>query len=331
MDTKKMDLESEIKRLYVEERLPIRSVAERLNLSTSTLRRRMKSFSIKSRDKNHGRNDWWQTEEFLSKSYIIGLKSTVIIAEEVGSTPGTVATWLKNFKIDRREKGGSLRGQKMSLSSRKKMSAAKKGKYIGESNPNWKGNLVSDEVRERRSYIAKKWRNIILQRDGYKCQKCGNKEKLHVHHIQEFKDHRELRWDINNGVTVCVSCHEKIHSRRFPDWLTGRVTQERDIVRIKPKIEFKVPKHDLEDLYEFHSMRAIGEMFGVSDEIVRKRIHKLGIPTRDSGDRRRFNITKEELQILYNKHTMKDIAGMFNVGETTIHKRIHEYSIKKIT
>ena len=78
-------------------------------------------------------------------------------------------------------------------------------------------------------------------------------------------------------------------------------------------------------------MKAIGEMFRVSDDVVRKRIHKLDIPTRDSGDRRRFNITKEELQILYNKHTMKDIADMFNVGETTIHKRIHEYSIKKIT
>jgi len=326
-----MDLESEIKTLYIEEQLPIRAVAERLNISTSTLRRRMKSFGIKSRDKNHGRNDWWQTEEFLSNSYLIEMKSTVMIAEEVGSTPSTVVVWLKHFNIDRREKGGSLRGQKMSLASREKMSVAKKGKNTGESNPNWKGNLVSDDVRERRSYIAKKWRQVILDRDSYKCQKCGCSEKLHVHHIKEFKDYPELRWDINNGITVCVSCHEKIHSRRFPDWLTGRITHEQDIVQIKSRVEFKIAKQHLEKLYETHSMKEIGEMFGVSDEVVRNRIHKLGIHTRLSGGMRRFHITKEQLQSLYNQHSMKEIADMLNVGQTTIHKRIHEYNIKKST
>ena len=65
-----MDLESEIRKLYIDHQLPLRSVAERLNISTSTLRRRMKSFDIQARDKNHGRNDWWQTKEYLSNSYV---------------------------------------------------------------------------------------------------------------------------------------------------------------------------------------------------------------------------------------------------------------------
>ena len=234
-----MDLESEIRKLYIDHQLPLRSVAERLNISTSTLRRRMKSFDIQSRDKNHGRNDWWQTKEYLSNSYVKELKSSITIAKEVGSSPGTVISWLKNFDIERREKGGSLRGKTMSLASRAKISAARKGKYLGESNPNWKGNKVSDEVRERRSYIAKKWRALILERDSNKCQKCANVKNLHVHHIKEFKDYPDLRWDVNNGITVCVSCHEKIHSRRFPDWLTGRITKTKDVVKIKPRIEFE--------------------------------------------------------------------------------------------
>ena len=45
----------------VDEELPLRAVAKKLNTSTQTLRRRMKSFGIKARDKNHGRNNWWQT------------------------------------------------------------------------------------------------------------------------------------------------------------------------------------------------------------------------------------------------------------------------------
>ena len=57
-----MDLELEIRKLYIDHQLPLRSVAKRLNIPTTTLRRRMKSFDIQSRDKNHGRIDWWQTK-----------------------------------------------------------------------------------------------------------------------------------------------------------------------------------------------------------------------------------------------------------------------------
>ena len=54
-----MDLELEIRKLYIDHQLPLRSVAKRLNIPTTTLRRRMKSFDIQARDKNHGRNDCW--------------------------------------------------------------------------------------------------------------------------------------------------------------------------------------------------------------------------------------------------------------------------------
>jgi 5-methylcytosine-specific restriction endonuclease McrA len=30
---------------------------------------------------------------------------------------------------------------------------------------------------------------------------------LHPHHIQPFADHPELRWDVNNGMTLCTNCH----------------------------------------------------------------------------------------------------------------------------
>ena len=326
-----MDLESEIRKLYIDHQLPLRSVAERLNISTSTLRRRMKSFDIQARDKNHGRNDWWQTKEYLSNSYVKELKSSITIAKEVGSSSSTVITWLKNFNIERREKGGSLRGKTMSLASRAKMSAAKKGKYTGESNSNWKGNKVSDEVRERSSYIAKKWRALILERDGNKCQKCANVKNLHVHHIKEFKDYPDLRWDINNGITVCVSCHEKIHSRRFPDWLTDRITETKDVVQTKPRIEFNITKQKLQELYKSLSMKKIGDMYGVSDAMVRNKIRKFGIQTRTSGGIRTFNIEKDDLQALYNKYSMKKISQILGVGETVIHKRIHEFRIKKQT
>jgi 5-methylcytosine-specific restriction endonuclease McrA len=52
----------------------------------------------------------------------------------------------------------------------------------------------------------------VLSRDGYKCQKCKNSKtgtKLHVHHIV-FKSNGGTD-SPDNLVTLCESCHTKIH------------------------------------------------------------------------------------------------------------------------
>lgn len=57
----------------------------------------------------------------------------------------------------------------------------------------------------------KKFRNTIkkevLIRDGYKCQMCGNTNKLQVDHIQPWSEYVELRFDIKNCRTLCQKCH----------------------------------------------------------------------------------------------------------------------------
>ena len=60
-----------------------------------------------------------------------------------------------------------------------------------------------------------KWqikRKKILERDKYKCKKCGaTKRELHVHHIKYWKG--RMAWDYPDSmlITVCYKCHEKIH------------------------------------------------------------------------------------------------------------------------
>lgn len=74
----------------------------------------------------------------------------------------------------------------------------------GENHHNWKGG-ISDRNRD-----AKKWAFDIVDRDK-KCIKCGNTENLHAHHIKSFSEYPDLRYDINNGITLCKKCHAEEH------------------------------------------------------------------------------------------------------------------------
>ena len=67
-------------------------------------------------------------------------------------------------------------------------------------------------VREsRKSQTYNDWRKSVLNRDKWKCQmhneNCGG--ILEVHHILNFKEYPELRYDINNGITLCHSHHPR--------------------------------------------------------------------------------------------------------------------------
>jgi hypothetical protein len=79
---------------------------------------------------------------------------------------------------------------------------------------NWKGGITSENIKQRNSALYKKWRKSVLERDGYTCCKCGESTNLQVHHIVRFCDDPELRFDIDNGLTLCKECHKKIHKRK---------------------------------------------------------------------------------------------------------------------
>ncbi len=93
-----------------------------------------------------------------------------------------------------------------------------KGKF-GNENPNWRGGKLSEKRLLRETSEYKKWRKLIYERDNYTCQSCGDKSikghyvYLEAHHIKSFLEYPELRFDINNGITLCKRCHEKTKVR----------------------------------------------------------------------------------------------------------------------
>jgi hypothetical protein len=78
---------------------------------------------------------------------------------------------------------------------------------IGPLHPNWIADRTGLTPRARRS----DWVMAIYQRDK-QCAfafKGGCDRRLEAHHIKTFKDHPELRYDVDNGILLCKAHHPR--------------------------------------------------------------------------------------------------------------------------
>jgi 5-methylcytosine-specific restriction endonuclease McrA len=155
----------------------------------------------------------WLEEQLKTKSFRD-------LAKEVGTTEGNISDRVKRY---------GLRPKNSTHSSFVKVGLKKKypdGRYKDKS-PNWKGGISTLYNLVRESIRNKKWQKLCLNRDNFTCQKCKKiGGDLEVHHIKQLaliiKENNiktiedaflcyEL-WDINNGVTLCLTCHKETDS-----------------------------------------------------------------------------------------------------------------------
>ena len=95
---------------------------------------------------------------------------------------------------------------------RAKVSAA----HSGPNHWNWKGGINAENRLLRSSARHKEWSLAVLRRDCWECQHCGYKGRaLIAHHIEPFSKNHALRFDVSNGLTLCRSCHVKVHKPRL--------------------------------------------------------------------------------------------------------------------
>ena len=96
----------------------------------------------------------------------------------------------------------------MVLEAKIKLSESKRG----NKNPAWKGgiSLINKRLRHRIEYRL--WREAVFARDNWTCQRCQVRGGyLHPHHIKFFASYPELRFAIDNGITLCIKCHYLWH------------------------------------------------------------------------------------------------------------------------
>lgn len=136
--------------------------------------------------------------------------------------------WNKGIKTGKNPAIGlKLKGRRMSPATEFKKGGHyypknefKKGQsytslHRGELHPNWKGGITPIRTKIWRSPEYKKWRESVFERDNYTCQECdakngeGKTVYFEAHHIKSFADYPELIFEVGNGITLCLDCHNK--------------------------------------------------------------------------------------------------------------------------
>lgn len=122
----------------------------------------------------------------------------------------------------------------------------------GEDHYKWKGGKPWERFKDPQ-YIA--WRNAVLERDNYVCQECHRKCNKHekglaAHHIKEYAQFPQLRYEVSNGLTLCRTCHMKLHGKEFEVEMIpcacgcGTMIPNRDKYSGRPRkyVNFHAPK-----------------------------------------------------------------------------------------
>ena len=69
-----------------------------------------------------------------------------------------------------------------------------------------KAKLKKLERRQTKRYF-REWAALVKERDNRQCVICQKKERLNAHHIIP-REIKELRFDINNGISLCPKHHQ---------------------------------------------------------------------------------------------------------------------------
>ena len=89
-----------------------------------------------------------------------------------------------------------------------------KGYMAKEKHWNWKNNrneVKTDTKVRQNDPLYKQWRMAVRNRDRWICRiadvNCDG--RLETHHIPPWKNFPELRYEVNNGITLCHAHHPR--------------------------------------------------------------------------------------------------------------------------
>jgi ribosomal protein L32 len=162
----------------------------------------MTSFEIAEKSKTNARTVRWYFKKYKidvstrAKNHVCWNKGTSgVVKSNGGSFIHGHEPWNKGIKTNRPA-----------------WNSGKEGFLAGDKHWNWKGGITDEYHKERSSLRVEenKWRRLVFKRDSWTCQECNIiGGKLIAHHICGWKKYPGLRFRVDNGQTLCASCHKK--------------------------------------------------------------------------------------------------------------------------
>lgn len=207
----------------------------------------------------------------------------------------------------------------------------------GPRSKTYKGGITPLHTRIRNCEKSEFWRRACMERDEYKCRITGKTGQLHVHHypvsfsklfnaflslhqnlnpindsdkLFELAQEYQPFWDIDNGMTVSETMHDRLHSN-------NGITDE--------------------ELIELHdkgwSCQRISKHFGKSLSFVRSRFLAIGQSRRPPGSYSggRNPITKEiesgVLESYLKGETTRTIINRYHISSSTMYNILKNNNI----
>lgn len=107
--------------------------------------------------------------------------------------------------------GKWMNGKKQSVETRRKKSEAAQNNINSGLHNFYIDGRTPERMVIRHSLDYKLWREAVFKRDDFTCKDCKTRGVyLEAHHIKPFALFPELRFAIDNGVTLCTPCHAKV-------------------------------------------------------------------------------------------------------------------------
>lgn len=224
----KKPTKQQFEELYFQQRISPEDIGKTFGVSGRTIRSWMSDYEIPRLGPSHlraGKSAWWNRG--LTRSADAREKSRLA---NTGKTPHNKGKGRIQFECL------VCGAEVFDKPYRKKhtCSAECRNVYLseisGESHWNYKGEEAACRQRTRNWAIYRRWRREVLEKFSFTCAKCNKVGgRLTAHHINSFADHIEQRFDVDNGVALCWSCHWDFHRKwghktcnraQYEKWIT---------------------------------------------------------------------------------------------------------------
>jgi hypothetical protein len=189
-------------------------IAKECGINQRTLREWISYFQLNNKYKSKTEK---LTKDVIEDLYFKQHKTSEEIGDMYGLTGNTVINVIRSYgyqipnrsellSIYYNEKDGyeKVRLSQSTMENRIKSSCRQRGISVED----FDGFSTTEQHMARNNTYYKEWQRKVFKRDSYTCQCCGKRGgNLNAHHLYNFAEYENLRYEVTNGTTLCEPCH----------------------------------------------------------------------------------------------------------------------------